>query len=115
MAPRSIAQEVHVPGIGVRRLQVVFVPSFEDGFAWDMRAVGLTWKLFRSVASSDEDMLSGYEEMDAGSDMLRSYFERLQVLTLPIGPLLNDMGGVDGTTYHLALFGDLYSEARFQW
>lgn len=112
---RNLAQEVHAPGIGIRRLQVIFVPSFEPGFAWEMRSLGPTWKLFRSVASSDEDTLSGYEEMDADGDMLRGYFDRLQALTLPIGPLLNNIGGADGTTYHLALFGGLYSEARFRW
>jgi len=107
---------VHVPGIGIRRLQVIFVPSFEKGFAWDMRTLGPTWKLFRSEASSDEEKLSGYEEMDAGYDMLRGYFDKLRALTMPVGPLLlNNMGGADGTTYHLALFGDLYSEVRFRW
>jgi hypothetical protein len=114
--PRNFAQEVQAPGIGIRRLRVIFVPSFENGSAWGLRALGPAWKLFRSVASSDEEMLSGYEEMDADGDMLRGYFDRLQALTLPIGPLLlNNMGGADGTTYHLALFGDLYSEARFRW
>jgi hypothetical protein len=112
---RNFAQDVHAPGISIRKLQVIFVPSFEPGFSWDMRALGPAWKLFRSVASSDENTLSGYEEMDAEGDRLRGYFDRLQALTLPIGPLLNDMYGADGTTYHLALFGGLYSESRFRW
>jgi hypothetical protein len=39
----------------------------------------------------------------------------LRSLTLPIEPLFNDMGGLDGASFHLALFGDLHSEVRFQW
>jgi len=114
-APRDFVQDVDVPGIGIRRLQVIFVPSFGQGFAWDMRASGPTWKLFRSEASNDEGKLSGYEELDACSDMLRGYFDKLRALTLPIGPLLLNIGGADGTTYHLALCGDLDSEVRFRW
>jgi hypothetical protein len=118
-APRDFGEDVLVPGIGIRRLQVIFAPSFEQGFAWDIRVLGVTWRLFRSEVS-DEDYsepakLSGYEELDACGDMLREYFDKLRALTLPVGPLLNDMGGLDGTDYHLALFGDLQSEVRFRW
>lgn len=30
-------------------------------------------------------------------------------------PDLSGMGGADGSNYELAVFGDLYSEFRFQW
>ncbi|MDG3002396.1 hypothetical protein [Paludisphaera mucosa] len=117
-ASRDFVEDVLVPGIGVRRLQVVLVPSFEQGFAWDVRVLGVTWRLFRSEISNEDysgPKLSGYEELDASGDMLREYFDKLRTLTLPIGPLLNDMGGLDGTDYHLALFGDLQSEVRLRW
>jgi hypothetical protein len=116
---RDLLKDVTRQGIGIRRLQLVFAPSFEPGFAWDIRLLGSVWRLFRSEVS-DEDYselmrLTGYEELDAEDDMLRGYVDRLRALTLPIGPMLNDLGGLDGTSYHLALFGDLHSEVRFQW
>jgi hypothetical protein len=78
-----------------------------------------TWRLFRSEVSddiglSDLPRLIGYEEIDAQGDSLRSYIDRLQALTLPLGPLPHDMGGLDGTTFHLAIFGSL-AEVRFRW
>jgi hypothetical protein len=117
--PRDFVEDVLVHGIGIRRLQVIFAPSFEQGFAWDIRVLGSTWRLFRSEVS-DEDYskpakLLGYEELDASGDMLKGYFDKLQALTLPVGPLLNDMGGLDGTNYRLSLFGDLHSEVQFGW
>lgn len=118
-APRDFVEDVFVPGIGARRLQVVFAPSFEQGFAWEVRILGSTWSLFRSAVSNDGPSglakLTGYEELDCSEDLLKGYIEKLWALTLPIGPLRNNMGGADGTSYHLALFGDLLSEVRFQW
>lgn len=117
--PRDFFEDVHLPGTGMRRLQVAFVPSFGQGFAWDIRVWGSTWSLFRSAVSNDpssEPMtLSGYEELDADGDMLRGCLDKVRALTLPVGPLFNNIGGADGTVYHLSIFGDLYSEVRFQW
>ena len=36
-------------------------------------------------------------------------------LALPLLPDLSGGGGADGSLYQLAVFGDLYSEFRFQW
>ena len=60
-------------------------------------------------------MVLGCERLDVSGDALRTYFDRLWSLTLPIGLLFNGMAGLDGTSFHGALFGDLQSEIRFQW
>jgi hypothetical protein len=57
----------------------------------------------------------GYEQLDISGDTVRGYFDRLMSLTLPIGPLLNGMAGLDGTSFHLTLFNDMHSEIRFGW
>jgi hypothetical protein len=49
------------------------------------------------------------------SDGLRSFFDRLTSLTLPIAPDLSNMSGLDGETTQLALLGDLHSHVRFEW
>jgi hypothetical protein len=122
--PRDLMEErVSIPGIGIRRVQVIFAPSFELGFAWDIRVFGdAEWRLFRSkiVEVTEENLgeptrIVGYEQLDISGDTLRGYFDRLMSLRLPIGPLLNGMSGLDGTSFHLALFGDMHSEIRFGW
>ena len=121
--PRDLIEDVTFPGIGIRRVQVVFAPSFEPGFAWDIRVFGdAEWWLFRSQLTeiTEENLgepsrLLGYEQLDVSGDTLRAYFERLRSLTLPIGPPFNGMAGLDGTSFHMALFGDQQSEIRFQW
>jgi hypothetical protein len=117
--PRGFGDDVSAPGIGIRRVQVVFAPALRPGFAWDIRVLDATWRLFRSQVQDEEHgepaKLLGYEELDAGGDVLRGYFDELRALALPIGPLFNDTGGLDGTNYQLSLFGDLHSEVRFRW
>jgi hypothetical protein len=114
---RHFSEDVSAPGIGARKIQVILVPAFEPGFAWDVRLLAPTWRLFRSsvVTSPRSDHLVGYEELDAPSDLLQSHFERLRGISVPLAPPLPDAAGADGTTYHLALFGGLSSELRIQW
>lgn len=118
-APRGFGDDVHAPGIGIRKLQLIFAPSFERGFAWDVRVLDPAWRLFRSIVLNEgrggRAELSGYEELDAPRDLLKGYSDKLRALALPIGPSLDDMCGIDGTSYHLSLFGGLHSEVRFRW
>src|SRR5258708_3979575 len=105
--PRDLIEDFTFPGIGIRRVQVVFAPSFEPGFAWDIRVFGdAEWRLFRSQLTeiTEENLgepsrLLGYEQLDVSGDTLRAYFDRLRSLTLPIGPLFNGMAGLDGTSF----------------
>src|SRR3954471_10937008 len=67
--PRDLIEDVTFPGIGIRRVQVIFAPSFKPGFAWDVRVFGdAEWRLFRSriVEVTEENFgeparLVGYE------------------------------------------------------
>ena len=121
--PRELMMDVTFPGIGIRRVQLVCAPSFEPGFAWDIRVLGdAEWWLFRSRLTElteesvgEPTRLLGYEQLDVPGDTMRAYFDRLTALALPIGPLINGMSGADGTSFHLALFGDMHSEIRFRW
>jgi hypothetical protein len=117
--PRGIADDVCLPGIGLRRLQPVVAPSFSPGYSWDVRALGSVWRLFRSEIIDepyDEPIrLRGYTELEASGEELQGFVVRLRSLSLAIAPPAEDMGGLDGTTYHLALCGDYGSEVRFRW
>jgi len=115
--PRLAIQDVHAPGIGARRLQLIVCPSFEKGQAWEARQREDEWSLFRSelVADWPDVQLLGYDRLSIASAALASLFARVTSLTLPLTPHLNDMGGADGTLMQLAVFGDLHSEWRCQW
>jgi hypothetical protein len=120
---RDLIEDVALPRIGSRKVQLVFAPSLGPGFAWDIRVfLGEEWWLFRSRLTelTEENVfeprrLWGYEQLDVSGDTLRAYFDRLRSQTLPIGPLFDGTSVVDGTSFHLALFGDQVSQVRFKW
>lgn len=117
-SPRDFAEDVCLPSIGLRKLQLAIVPSFEPGYSWDVRELDGAFRLFRSnvvVEPIDEPLrLRGYTELEAGSDELLRFLGRISSMSLRIAPPSDDTAGLDGTTYHLALCGG-GSESRFRW
>lgn len=114
--PRPVHQDAHARGIGLRRLQLIVAPSFEQVSVWEVRQ-GREWQLIRPQVVEPESALRvvGHEVVPFASSALAAYFERVTSLTLPLRPDLSGHGGADGTLYEFAVFGDLYSAWRFQW
>jgi len=114
--PRPARSDPHARGVGRRRLQLIVAPSFEQAWVWDVRQ-SREWQLIRPqvVVTEAELMVVGHDVVPFAPAALATYFERVTSLTLPLRPDLSGCGGVDGTTYELAVFGDLYSEWRFRW
>lgn len=114
--PRPAHSDVHARGIGVRRMQLIFAPSFEDVSVWEVRQ-GREWQLIHPhvVETQPAMLLVGHEVVSFPSASLVAYFERVVGLTLPLRPDLSGCGGADGTLHELAVFGDLSSAWRLQW
>lgn len=116
---RSLTADLTVQGIGLRRFQVAFEPSFEPGLCWEGRVLDTDWRLFRSeVIDRGRDgfpIVVGYEEVEVPCGDLRGWFGRIAALTVPIDLPFVGQAGLDGTRYHLAIYGDYFSEVRLQW
>lgn len=131
---RLLHEDVGWPGAGARALQVVHQPSFDPGFAWEIRKpvgefieANPMWELpkpegeFAVYRSSAEHvwglgtLLRGYSQLAVSSDKLESYWEAVRSVAVDLSPLYNGMGGLDGVRFQLALFGDMYSSVRFTW
>lgn len=108
---------IPVRGIGRCRLQLLVFPSFEEDQAWEVRERDRGWYLSRSqvAASWPAAQLVGYEEVSFPSEALASFYERIMALSLPLAPYATQMAGCDGTITQFAVFGDVFSEWRFQW
>lgn len=112
---RAYADDVDIMGIGVRRLQLVHRHSFVDGTLYEVRQLENYWSAFRAVAPLGTERCVGYDRLNIDSARLRDYFERLRGTKLRISPDLSGMGGSDGQTFQLTVYGDMFSEIRFQW
>jgi len=118
--PRGLYEDVSWQGCGARRLQLAFLPSFEDCYSWDIREVGDdAFFLYRSGVDSIWNqpvaIRPGYTKLEVESDELRGHLAALRQIALNICPAFTGMLGLDGTYYELALFGDESSGVRFQW
>ena len=115
--PRLATEDVCAQGIGLRRLQLIICPSFEPGYAWELRQLDDEWVLYRSELISDAGPLEliGLCRVPFASSALEAFFNRIESLSVPISLHPIDVGGLDGTIYQLAVFGGMYSEVRYQW
>ncbi len=112
---RGITEDVHIAGIGLRRIQLTHEPSFSDGCAWDVRQQGEEWFVYRSTIQEGADSLIGYDRLLSAPDRLKHMFDRLCSIEIPIAPDLSGMIGLDGESFELAICGDMFSSIRVKW
>jgi hypothetical protein len=113
--PRGLDEPVIAPDIGTLRMQLVVRTAFAGDWVWDVRAHDQDWLLFQpQVVGGRELRVIGYEALPFSSEKLAMFYRRVTSLTLPLAPEL-DLSGRDGATTQLSVFGDMYSEWRFQW
>jgi hypothetical protein len=114
---RLAVDDVCASGIGIRRLQLLLLPSFDNPMAFEIRQAESEWRLFSSQVCETYPVprLLGYEHVPFESEKLAAYFHKVVSLSLPLTPYLNDGCGLDGTSFHIGVFGDMHSEWRFVW
>jgi len=115
--PRPATEDVRLWGsTGARRLQLIVVPSFEGGRAWDVRELYESdWLLFGSdVVDFSPLSVKGLWKLPIESARLKNFYQRVTSIQLELGPPLEEFGGLDGTITQLAAFSG-YSEWSFQW
>jgi hypothetical protein len=115
MECRGITEDVQIAGIGLRRIQIAHMPSFFDGSSWDVRQLGEDWFLYRSTIQEDTNSLIGYDRLLSDPGRLKEIFDSLCSIEMPIAPDLSGMGGCDGESFELAIYGDMFSSIRVRW
>jgi hypothetical protein len=115
MECRGITEDVHIAGIGLRRIQIAHMPSFFDGCSWDVRQLGEDWFLYRSTIQEATNSLIGYDRLLSDPCRLKDMFNNLCSIEMLIAPDLSGMGGCDGESFELAIYGDMSSSIRIRW
>jgi hypothetical protein len=117
--PWSPDSDARAFGSGTTRIQIIRSPSFDSSSFWEVCELAGNWILYRAAVVADwypgPLKVQGYDSVAFPPEALRSYFERLFALSLPLAPHLNNMAGLDGTLTQLTIFGDLSSRVKFQW
>lgn len=110
---RPFFQDVHSIGIGLRRLTLIHCPSFEQGYAWDIREIDDRFRLYRSQVRHGSTRLKGYDLLHFESKFLREYLRRLQAITIALHP--TGRAGLDGTSFHLGIFSGGSTGIQLSW
>jgi len=110
---RDIYDDVLLPGLGYQRIQLLYVPSFEDAKWWEIRQLKDEWQLYRSRVVYDHvencEKLIDYEKISIRSNVLQKYFEKACEISISIKPLLTNTIGLDGNTTEFSIPGDVSS------
>lgn len=115
MECRGITEDVYIAGIGLRRIQIAHLPSFFDGCSWAVRQLGQDWFLYRSTIQESTNSLIGYDRLLSNSGRLKDMFDNLCSIEMPIAPDLSGLGGLDGESFELAIYGDMSTSIRVSW
>ncbi len=110
---RPFFEDVSVFGIGIRRLTLIYCPSFNQGYAWDIRELDDRLRVFRSIVRASSARITGYDLLQFESKPLRDFLARLHAIRIALHP--TGGSGFDGTTIHLGLFSRGSAELRLSW
>jgi hypothetical protein len=115
--PRRFGERSHAFGVGKSLIQIATCPSFEECRCWDICECKSNYTLYSSKAEHMQEgvIVVGFEPVEFSSEKLQQFINRLYQLKMPIKPARNNLEGLDGVSFHLVLFGDLYSAVRFDW
>lgn len=116
---RPIDENLHLREIGSLKVQVVYQPSFEPGYVWDVRekeenGVKL-YELYESELASRTTLAPGYKKVDVNSDDLLRFLKEVHSIkvSLAITPL--GRHGLDGTLYGVNVYENFYRVIKLTW
>jgi hypothetical protein len=104
-------------GAGCRVLQVVHEPSFDPGFAWEIRKSEDEFAVYRSSVECFwhlRTVLRGYSQLEVSSNTLESYWKEVREIAVELSALDNPIAGFDGEMFQLTLFAG-FTSVRFAW
>ncbi len=101
---RRLDEDIHYRGVGILKIQLMVIPSFEKGVCWDFRELDNTLKIYKACIDPAAQILGpGYFEAIATEDLVSGIVRTLKGLELPLLCDMNDLATLDGTTYKVRI------------
>ena len=114
----KIYDDICWQGIGLRIIQIIYKPSFEQGYSWDIRNQNNTLVLYRSIISNkDENLLiPGYIQLNCEHNNLNDFITRLNNNKININTNYRNNNSIilDGSSYEI-LFINLQNSIKLFW
>lgn len=110
---RSFFADAGAFGSGIRRLKVIYSPSFGQGYAWEITELEDRLSLYRSRVCAEDSTLVGYDLLAFDSKELRQYLSRIRNIEIALHP--TGGAGLDGKMIHLGIYSRGWSAIHLSW
>ena len=112
---RDITEDINLDDIGDLAVQLMQLPSFENGICWDFRIGSAGLGVYKSVVVPQKDViLPGYMKAQLTSE-IREHFLVLETIRIPVTCKRTSVHILDGTSYSLALLGNNCQSMTLTW
>jgi hypothetical protein len=113
---RTLGEDISFRGVGLLMLQILVLPSFEDGECWDIREIDGQLSAFKSVVNTEERViLPGYFRVELANNTIEDNFCSLRRIEFPLFVKQENTATADGTSYSVRLISGIENAVKLSW
>lgn len=117
--PRHIDEDISLRDIGILRLQILYYPSFEPGFLWDIRENfgkdDRSYSVYENSLTDIQTISPGYKKLHIDPKFIDDLIENVNMTTVSLRLVSSNRYAMDGTRYGLNIYNDLQRGIKLTW
>lgn len=118
-SPRYIHEDIKLREVGILRIQILYFPSFESGYLWDVREQyrknDQSFEVYENRLVNTSTIAPGYKKLDVDSKIVSDFIERMNLINVNLRLDNSHRHGMDGTLYGLNIYNDLQRRIKLTW
>ena len=100
---RYIDDDLYIPELGSLKIRILYYPSFEQSFIWDIRKIqDKEFRIYENELLDSQNFKPGYKQLMIDETELNELFEELSSLIIRVIDN-EEMIGLDGITYGIQI------------
>jgi hypothetical protein len=117
--PRHIDEDISLRDIGILRLQILYYPSFEPGFLWDIREQygkdDQPYSVYENSLTTMKTISPGYRKLDVDLKFITDLIENVNLTNVSLRLDSSHRYPLDGTLYGLHVYNSLQRRIKLTW
>ncbi|MBC7921669.1 MAG: hypothetical protein H7Z75_11355, partial [Ferruginibacter sp.] len=116
---RPIDEDLHLKEIGWLKVQIIYQPSFDKNYVWDIREKEKDgerhYELYENQLESKKTIAPGYKKLGISSDELLHLINKIYSIKLSLAITPMEGCGLDGILYGLNIYENYYRFIKITW
>lgn len=114
--PRGLNEDISIRGIGILKVKITVLPSFENGESWDFREINGSINVYKSIIDLENMQYSpGYQLCKDGTAIAEELIEFLRRESFSVKMPSTNSAYLDGVSYSLAIQNGFGNGLTFNW